>query len=144
MIGCVCVLLAIYCYWSNRRTHAIFLLFFVMTGGFQLLPLKLLNLPAAGVSKPYDWVFLFVGFALLVKPQLFWQPGVWKKNWALALYLGFLLVLLYYSIFVKEIETAVAIRVLRNYMFFITLFLFTPLSLEEMKRVWQMIIYATS
>jgi hypothetical protein len=144
MIGCVCILLAIYYYWTNRRDKAAFLLFFVLTAGFQLLPLSLMTLPAMGVSKCYDWAFAFVGCILLVKPKVFFQLAVWKNNWALSIYLAFLVILLYYSIFVKEIEVSVAVRVFRNFMFFISLFLFTPLSVAEMKLVWKWIVYATS
>jgi len=59
MIGLVIFLLAVYFFLYNEKRYiSIFCIFMLATSGFQLIPVDLITLPAAGVSKPYDWVLM--------------------------------------------------------------------------------------
>ena len=71
MIGLCCLLPAIYYYLSGKTWLAVFLLFFLMTAGFQMLPLHWMVMPSLGITKSYDWILLFTGAILLLKPQIF-------------------------------------------------------------------------
>ena len=144
MIGLCCLLPAIYLYLSGRAWLAVVLLFFLMTTGFQLIPVQWMVMPSMGVTKSYDWALLFTGAIIFMKPRIFAWFFVWKRFRILAVYCLFLLVLLIYSIFIKEIEVSVAVRVFRNFAFFITLLLFLPLQLADFEKIWRLVIYATS
>lgn len=144
MIGLCCLLPAIYYYLSGRAWLAVFLLFFLATAGFQMVPVQWMVLPPLGVTKAYDWVLLFTGAIIFIRPQVFAGFFVWKHFRVLAVYCLFLVVLLLYSIFVKEIEVSVAVRVFRNFIFFISLFLFLPLQIVDFEKIWKLVVYATS
>lgn len=144
MIGLCCLLPAIYHYLSGKTWLSVFLLFFLMTSGFQMIPVHWMTLPPMGVSKAYDWVLLFTGAVLLLRPHIFFGFSLWKNFWLLGIYMLFLVVALWYSIFVREIEVSVTIRVFRNFIFFISLFLFLPLQLADFQKIWRMVIYATT
>jgi hypothetical protein len=144
MIGLCCLLPAIYYYLTGKAWLAVFILFFLMTAGFQMIPVRLMTMPSMGVSKVYDWVLLFAGAIFLIRPQIFAKLYVWRHFKLLAIYGSFLLVALIYSIFVTEIEVPVAIRVFRNFIFFISLFLFLPLSLQDFEKIWRLVIYFTT
>lgn len=62
----------------------------------------------------------------------------------LLLYALCLIMALWYSIYVREIEVSVSIRVFRNFIFFISLFIFVQLSIDELKKVVVAIVYASS
>jgi hypothetical protein len=144
MIGLFCCLAAIYCYFSGRTGLAVFVLLLLATAGFQMIPVQWMVMKPLGVTKSYDWVLLFTGAILVIRPRVFAAVFVWKHFKVLALYCLFLVVLLGYSIFVKEIEVSVALRVFRNFLFFITLFLFLPLRPADFGKTAQFIVYATS
>lgn len=144
MIGLCCMLPAIYYYLSGKRWLAVFLLFFIMTAGFQMVPVRLMVMPPLGITKAYDWVLLFIGAIVLIRPQIFAGFSIWKNFRLLAIYCLFLLLLLVYSIFVKEIEVPVTMRVFRNFIFFISLFLFLPLQLSDFEKIWRLVIYTTT
>jgi hypothetical protein len=144
MFGAFLFLLATYLYFSPRRYFSIFILLALATGGFQFVPLPLMTLSAAGVTKTYDWLLLFTGLILLLRPQTFLDLAVWKSFKVLVLYGILLLGLLFYSIFIREVEVSVSVRVFRNLIYFVTLFLFIPLSLEELKKIFRLVIYVTS
>ncbi len=55
-----------------------------------------------------------------------------------------LLVLFVYSIFFRDIEFSVTVRVFRNFIIFIVLFLFVLLELSELRKIFRGIVYATS
>jgi hypothetical protein len=144
MIGLCCLLPAIYYYLSGRAWLAVFPLFFLATAGFQMVPVQWMVLPPLGVTKAYDWVLLFTGAIIFIRPRVFAGFFVWKHFRVLAVYCLFLVVLLLYSIFVKEIEVSVAVRVFRNFIFFISLFLFLPLQIVDFEKIWKLVVYATS
>jgi hypothetical protein len=144
MLGFCCLLPAVYYYLTGKAWLAVFLLFFLMTAGFQMIPVRLMVMPSMGVSKVYDWVLLFTGAIFLFKPQLFANLQVWKHVKWLVIYGIFLLVALIYSIFVVEIEVPVAVRVFRNFVFFISIFLFLPLTVHDLERIWRLVIYTSS
>jgi hypothetical protein len=144
MLGAFVFLLCIFLYLSPHRYIAVFLLFVLVTASFQLVPLQYMVLPAAGIKKTFDWVLLFQGFILLVLPQYFLNKDVWNKFRILILYSIVLLVLLVYSIFFRQIEISVSIRVFRGLIFFTTIFLFTSLSIQELQKVFRLIIIFTS
>jgi hypothetical protein len=101
-------------------------------------------LSKTGITKTYDWVLLFTAAIALLKPHIFLEAALWHNFKALWLY-GFLLtVLLFYSICIQEVEVSVSIRVFRSLIYFVTLFLFVPLSLPELEKVFKLIIYVTS
>ena len=144
MIGLCCLLPAIYFYLSGRAWLAVFILFFLATAGFQIVPVKWMVMPPLGITKAYDWVLLFTGAIVVIRPRVFAAFFVWKHFRVLAVYCLFLVVLLLYSIFVKEIEVSVVIRVFRNFIFFISLVLFLPLRRVDFEKIWRLIVYATS
>lgn len=144
MIGLCCVLPAIYYYLTGRAWLAVCLLLFLATAGFQIVPVEWMVMPPLGVTKAYDWVLLFTVAIIFIRPQVFAGLFIWKHFRVLAVYFLFLVVLLLYSIFWKEIEVSVAVRVFRNLVFFITLFLFLPLQLADFEKIWKLVIYATS
>jgi hypothetical protein len=139
-----CLLPAIYCYLKGRAWLALFLLFFLATAGFQIVPVQWMVMPSLGITKSYDWVLLFTGAIVLIWPRVFAAFFVWKHFRVLAVYCLFLVVLLLYSIFVKEIELSVVTRVFRNFIFFISLFLFLPLRIVDFEKIWKLVVYATS
>jgi len=144
MIGLCCLLPAIYYYLSGRAWLAVFLLLFLTTAGFQMVPVQWMVMPSLGITKAYDWVLLFTGAIVVIRPQVFAGLFVWKHFRILAVYCLFLVVLLLYSIFVKEIEVSVVIRVFRNFIFFISFFLFLPLQIADFEKIWKLVVYATS
>lgn len=144
MIGLCCLLPAIYCYFYRRAWLAVFLLFFLATAGFQMIPVRWMVLPPLGITKSYDWVLLFTATVAFFKPHIFAGLFAWKHFRILVLYCIFLVLLLLYSIFEKEIEVRVAIRVFRNFIFFISLFLFLPLRMTDFKKIGKFVVYATS
>jgi len=144
MIGLCCVLPAIHCYLYGRTWLAVFLLFFLATAGFQMVPVRWMVLPPAGITKSYDWVLLFIAAVAFVRPRIIAALFAWKHFRILVIYCMFLVVLLLYSIFEKGIEVSVAIRVFRNFIFFISLFLFLPLRTADIEKIGRSLVYATS
>ncbi len=144
MLGLLFFLLAIYFYFSPQRYISVLLLFALVTAGFQLVPLSLMVLPSIGVTKTYDWVLVFTGVTLLLAPQLFFDTRVWNGFKMLFVYGAILLVLLFYSIYIKEVEVSVGIRVFRGLIYFITLFLFLPLTQAELQKILKLIIIFSS
>lgn len=144
MLGFCCLLPAIYYYLNGKTWLAVYLLFFLMTAGFQMIPVRLMTMPSMGISKVYDWVLLFAAAIFFIRPQIFAALQVWKHVKLLIIYGSFLIVALVYSIFVADIEVPVAVRVFRNFIFFISLFLFLPLSLRDLEKIWRLVIYTSS
>lgn len=144
MIGLFCLLLALYFYIGPKRYLSVFLLFFLATAGFQMVPVNLIILPKMGISKAYDWVLLFTAIVFFFQPKMLVTSPVWKHFKMLIVYGLVLVVLFCYSIFIRDIEVAVSVRVFRNFIIFIVLFLFIPLQLPDYKKIFRLIIYATS
>ncbi len=76
MIGLLCLVLALYFFAGPRRYLSIWLLFFLATAGFQMIPVNWIVLPKAGVSKAYDWVLVFTAIAFFFQPKYFLQSPV--------------------------------------------------------------------
>jgi hypothetical protein len=143
MIGLLFFLIAVYFYPGKWRYLSIFILFFLVTAGFQMIPLKLAVIPQLGIAKPYDWAYLFIGFLFLIQPRIYLNSPVWK-NFPVVMGYGAVLILLFInSYFFNDIELSVSIRVLRNFFIFIVLFLFVRLTREEHIKILRLIIYAT-
>ena len=136
-------MLAIYFYLGPRRYVSVSLLFALVTGFFQLVPTTLMVLPAVGVTKTYDWVLLFTGAMMLLKPQLFLDLRIWRSFKIMFLYGAVLTGLLLYSIFVKDVEVSVSVRVFRSLIYFLTIFLLVPLSQAELQKVFRLIVLIT-
>jgi hypothetical protein len=101
-------------------------------------------LSKTGITKTYDWVLLFTAIIALVKPPIFLERAVWRNFKVLWGYGLLLAILLFYSICIQEVEVSVSIRVFRSLIYFVTVFLFVPLSLPELEKVFKLIIYVTS
>lgn len=144
MIGLLCLLLALIYYPGRKRFFSIWLLFFLATAGFQLVPVKWITFTPVGISKPYDWILVFTAAVLFFKPKQFLESPVWKYFQLFMLFGLWLIILLCYSIFIREIEVSVTVRVFRNFIIFIVLFLFVSLELQEIRKIFAWIIYATS
>lgn len=144
MLGALGFLLAIILFFGQYRYISIFIVFVLVTAGFQMIPLKYMTLSELGITKSYDWVLLFEGTVLILKPDLLFNFSIWKENKSLLLYGLILLLLLINSIFLLGIEPSVSIRVFRGLLFFTTLLIFTQLSVEEIRKVFYLIIVATS
>lgn len=144
MIGLSCLVLALYWYIGPKRYLSVFLLFFLATAGFQMVPVNLITLPRMGISKAYDWVLLFAAIVFFFQPKILAVSPIWK-HFKILIVFGLILVILFcYSIFIRDIEVEVSVRVFRNFIIFIVLFLFIPLQLSDYKKIFQLIIYATS
>ena len=137
-------MLALYFFAGPRRYLSIWLLFFLATAGFQMIPVNWIVLPKAGVSKAYDWVLVFTAIAFFFQPKYFLQSPVWKYFRPYVIFGLLLLVLFVYSIFFRDIEFSVTVRVFRNFIIFIVLFLFVLLELSELRKIFRGIVYATS
>jgi hypothetical protein len=145
MIGIVLFLLAAYFYLSDEKRYlSIFLLFTIATAGFQLLPVNWVIMPAIGISKPYDWLLIFCGMIFLLFPKVFIQNGAWPSYRNITLFALVLIALLCYSIFYIGVEVSIGVRVFRNFIFFITLFLFINISLQDFIKLFRLIIYVTT
>lgn len=144
MLGLCCLLLALWFYLGSRRYLSVFLLFFLATTGFQMVPVNLMILPKLGISKAYDWVLLFTAIIFFLQPKILLVSPVWKHFKMLIVYGLVLVVLFCYSVFILDIELAVSVRVFRNFIIFIVLFLFIPLLLTDYQKIFRLIIYATS
>jgi hypothetical protein len=144
MIGLCCLLPAVYYYLKGRAWLPVCVLLFLATAGFQMVPVEWMVMPPLGITKAYDWVLLFTGIVVMIRPRIFAGLFLWRHFRILAVYCLFLVVLLLYSIYIKEIEGSVAIRVFRNFIFFISLFLFLPLRQADFEKIWKLVVYATS
>jgi len=144
MVGLLGLVLAFYFYPGPKRFISVWLLFFLATAGFQLLPLTWVLFPKAGISKPYDWVLVFTAALFFIQPKYLLQSPVWKQFKPIVYFLGLLIVLFGYSIFFRDIEVQVVVRVFRNFAIFIVLFHFVLLDLSEFRKVFQGIVYATT
>lgn len=145
MIGLVSTILAIYYFWeTTKRYLSIFLIFFLVTGGFQLIPVELMLLPALGISKYYDWALLYVAIITLINPEILFNLRVWGDKNGLTYLGGTLLILLLYSLLYVEVEPLIALRVFRNHIFFILLLPMVQLSRDDFIKVFRLIVYFTT
>jgi hypothetical protein len=145
MIGLLITLLAIYLYWEpSTRYLSVFFVFFLITGGFQIVPANLMELSPAGVSKTHDWVLLYIGAILVIAPRDFLSLESWSKNKPVGVFLLTLLFLAAYSILYVGVEQTVVIRVLRNYLFFLVLIPFIQLPKEDFSKTLRLLVYATT
>jgi hypothetical protein len=144
MVGAILFIIAFACFFGRNRFISIVLVFALLTGGYQLIPLDYMVISSIGVTKCYDWVLLFIGAMLLIQPQMFLNNKVWKSFKMMTLYGVILVVLLVYSIAIQNVEPTVSIRVFRNLLYFTPVFLFVQLSQEEIAKVFKIIILITA
>ncbi len=145
MIGLLLFILAAYFYLSDEKRYlSVFLLFTIATAGFQLIPVELVTLAPAGISKPYDWLLIFCAMVFLFFPKVFIQNPAWSNYRNITLFGLVLVGLLCYSIFYRHVEVSISIRVFRNFIFFLTLFLFVNISLDDFTKIFRLIVYATT
>ena len=145
MLGLAFFILAAYFYLvPAKRYLAIFLLLVMGTAGFQMVPVELMHLAPAGVTKSYDWDLLFLGFMFFTQPSMFFQKSIWRQSRPMAIFLVVILALIIYSIFVVHVEISICIRVARCYLFFLMIFLFAPISSADQRKVLRLVVYATS
>jgi hypothetical protein len=143
MIGLVLTALALFFFFNEGRRHlSIFFLFAVLTAGFQLVPVELMLLP--GITKSYDWLLVFFMVLCIVKPDFLLSVKKWKEFKHIRWLLFVMLFLFFYSTLYEGIETPVAVRVFRNFIFIIFIFVFATLELEGINKVFRLIIYATT
>ncbi|ANE49623.1 hypothetical protein [Flavisolibacter tropicus] len=144
MIGAILFIVSFALFSGPNRFISIVLLFALLTGGFQLVPLNYMVISSIGVTKCYDWVLLFVGAMLLLQPQVFLNTLVWKSFKMMSIYGVILIILLVYSIFVQNVEPAVSVRVFRNLLYFLPIVLFVQLPQEEIAKVFKILIFITA
>jgi hypothetical protein len=145
MIGIALVILTGYFFLQPKTRYiSIFLLFVLATAGFQLIPVDWLVLPPVGISKPYDWVLIFCGVALLFFPKIFLQSRLLNEYKNLKIFSVALVLLLVYSICFRGVEVSISIRVFRDFIFFIPIFLFVTIKQNDFIKIFRLIIYATS
>jgi hypothetical protein len=145
MIGLIVVLWAClsYCY-PSKRYVTVFLLLFLATAGFQLPPIELMTMPQLRLTKSYDWIFVFLSFALLVHPSVFFNRQKWAAFRYVNILFLFLLLLLFYSVLVQQVQLPVAIRVFRNYTFIILVYLFCELDEKDIKKIFRLVACFTA
>ena len=142
MIGLLLTLLAIYFYGiEEKRYVSVFLIIGLSTAGFQLLPLELMVMPGIGISKSFDWPFLFFGFIVLFHPHVFLQKAIWLRYKWLVIFLIVLVFLLFYSVKFAGVEASVSIRVFRGYIYFLLLFPFARLKQDHFVKVIRLVVY---
>lgn len=145
MIGVILFLLALYLFFNAAKRYlCVCILFTIATAGFQLLPVYLFVMPPVGITKPYDWLLLFCAALLLLSPGVFIQNRAWSSYRNILLFAVALLFLLAYSIFYRRVEPLISMRVWRNYIFFLVLFPFVQLSLQDLLKIFRWVIYATT
>lgn len=108
------------------------------------MPTSLMELSAAGVSKTYDWVLIYIIALVVIVPRQFFHIAYWSRNKSVALFLFVLLFLAAYSVLYVGVEQKVVIRVLRNYLFFLILIPFLNLPLQDFSKTLRLLVYATS
>jgi hypothetical protein len=145
MIGLLLFILAIYYYFnSSKRYFSIFILFALATAGFQIIPVELIIMPSFGITKPYDWLLIFCATIFLLSPNIFLENSVWKSYKNITLFAIVLICLLVYSIYYRGVEVVISIRVFRNFIFFLLLFVFVNISLSDFIKIFKLLIYATT
>lgn len=145
MLGLIFTLAAFYFYLEpDKRYLSIFLLLALVTAGFQLIPVPFFVLKPLGVTKSYDWLLVFCAIVMFFQPFVFLRIRIWKQYGNIAFFIFILLVLLLYSIYFAGVETSVAIRVFRNYLYVISFFLFIHCSKDDFIKVFRLVIYFTS
>jgi hypothetical protein len=144
VIGIILLLLAIYYYFEPGKKHlAAVFLFALVTAGFQFLPVSLITLPLLGLSKSYDWLLLFllVIFCcdrLFLPTKKFGNDSPHKMVYAVSSLHDI------YSVFSEGIELSVSIRVFRNFVFVLSVFVFCSLSTDDITKTFKVIIWCTS
>jgi hypothetical protein len=101
-------------------------------------------LPSAGIWKSYDWFLVFLVAAFIFNPNLFLSRALWREFSNVKIFIGLLVFMIFYSVFIQNIELSIVIRVFRNFIFILSLFLFCPLDKVEMEKVFRWIVYFTS
>jgi len=145
MIGFALFLLAGYLYLDGRRRYlSVFLLFVIGSAGFQLIPVDMIIFPGMGVSKPYDWVLIFCGMMFFFFPGLFIKHDLWRNYKNLRYFGVVLILLLLYSIYFRDVEVSISVRVFRNFIFFLPAFLFVNMTREDFIKLFKLIVYATA
>ena len=145
MLGLVILLLALYFYFTKAKKHlALFFVFALLTAGFQFIPVHLMILPGFGIGKSYDWMLIFLVIILCVKPSVFFEAALWKEFKHVKLFFLVLVGLLFYSIYIQNVELSISVRVFRNFIFILSVFLFCSLERVEISKVFGLIIYFTS
>lgn len=145
MIGLALFLVAGYLYLNReKRFISVFLLFVIVSAGFQLIPVDWIILPGVGITKPYDWVLICCGMMFLFFPNLFVQHPLWRSYKNLKYFGIVLLLLLFYSIYFRGVEVSISVRVFRNFIFFLPAFLFVNLRHKDFLKLFRLVIYATT
>jgi len=145
MIGLLVVSWACFAYcFPSRRYVTVFLLLFLATAGFQLPPIELMTMPQMGLTKSYDWIIIFLLFALVVHPSSFFNREKWRAFRYINILFLFLLLLIFYSVWAQHVELPVALRVFRNYMFIILVYIFCELDDKDIKKVFRLVTYFTA
>jgi len=145
MVGLFILLLALYFYFEPEKKHlSVFFLFSLLTAGFQCIPVQWIVLPGLGIGKSYDWMLIFLGIIFCLKPAIFLKASLWKEFSHVKLFILVLLGLLFYSIYIQNIEPSISVRVFRNFIFIISIFFFCTLEKIEIKKVFRLIVYFTS
>ena len=101
-------------------------------------------MPEIGLTKSYDWIIVFLLFALFVHPRAFFDRKRWRQFRWINIFFLFLVLLVFYSIWVQQVELSVSLRVFRNYIFVILVYIFCELSREDIEKVFKWIVYFTS
>lgn len=143
MLGLIVCLLAVFFYFSYKRRWVSFVLVvFLVTAGFQLVPLSLFTFP--GVNKSYDWAFFYSVVVFLSNPSRFVANIPFKFIPLLREWLMLIFLLFFYNILILQVDFGSNLSVLRVFLFIV---IFTPfLSLEgfEYQKAFRTIIFFTA
>lgn len=145
MIGITLFILALFCYLnSSNRYFCIFLLLAIATAGFQMIPVELVIMPPIGITKPYDWLLVFCATIFILSPKVFLRLDVWNQYKNIVLFALLLIFLLLYSIYYRGVEISISLRVFRNFTFFLLIFIFINISIQDYTKIFKLIIYVTT
>jgi hypothetical protein len=142
MVFIAIVITAIILYVRDFKISALFLFFFFVTSGFNLLPEEVTKFTF--FSKGMDYAFLIligiVGIEMIFGKG-FLRPDNFTKY--LILLGSFLLICMAYSKFALGLETAGIIRTSRYLFFWIAWFVFRSLEKEQLEMLLKFLFYAT-
>lgn len=134
------LIVAIVLYMAGYRLMSLFLFFFFVFEGFQIVPEELFD-TGVGITKPLDFALVYV-FVLFGWGCLYYHDFIPKNKMSLliAIYLGGMLILIGANKFIFGVGWGDIIRTARNYFFVLAYFPLRRVSKEEFEKLLLMLL----
>jgi hypothetical protein len=139
MIFFLLLLIAIYLYFKEKYVASVWLLFFFLTNGFQIVPLEFFQTPV-GISKSMDFALIYV--VILSLYEIFKFPKILFKNKitkAIFLFLGFIVISIFVSRFLRNTPWIEIIRTSRFFFIILAYFLFIKLPVQKIDKIFRIL-----